>query len=102
MNNEAAQFKKMTETPVKPLIASLAVPTIISMLITAVYNTADTFFVAQISTEATAAVGPVFSLMMARCTAAAMWRPLRLVSPAVLSGSRFTGRLPTTNAILMR
>ncbi len=64
MNNEAAQFQKMTETPVKPLIASLAVPTIISMLITAIYNTADTFFVAQISTEATAAVGLVFSMMM--------------------------------------
>ena len=62
-SNEAAQFKKMTETPVKPLIASLAVPTIISMLITAIYNTADTFFVAQISTAATAAVGLVFSLM---------------------------------------
>ena len=63
MNNEAAQFKKMTETPVKPLIASLAVPTIISMLITAIYNTADTFFVAKISTAATAAAGLVFSLM---------------------------------------
>ena len=63
VNNEAAQFKKMTETPVKPLIASLAVPTIISMLITAIYNTADTFFVAKISTAATAAAGLVFSLM---------------------------------------
>ena len=61
--NENEQFIRMTETPVKPLITSLAVPTIISMLITAVYNTADTFFVAQISTAATAAVGLVFSLM---------------------------------------
>lgn len=53
----------MTETPVKPLICRMAVPTIISMLITSFYNMADTFFVGKINTSATAAVGIVFSLM---------------------------------------
>ncbi len=53
----------MTETPVPQLIIRLAIPTVISMLVTAVYNTADTFFVGQISTQATAAVGLVFTIM---------------------------------------
>lgn len=53
----------MTETPVPQLINRLAVPTIISMLVTGIYNTADTFFVGRISTQATAAVGLAFSVM---------------------------------------
>ncbi|MCI5774379.1 MAG: MATE family efflux transporter [Erysipelotrichaceae bacterium] len=56
--------KKMTTQPVAKLINELAVPTIISMLITSIYNMADTFFVAQIkNSSATAAVGVVFALM---------------------------------------
>ena len=39
------QFMKMTETPIPKLITSLAIPTIISMLVTSIYNMADTFFV---------------------------------------------------------
>ncbi|MFI3214161.1 MAG: MATE family efflux transporter [Eubacteriales bacterium] len=53
----------MTETKIPKLIWSLAIPTIISMLITSFYNMADTFFVGKINTSATAAVGVVFSLM---------------------------------------
>ena len=53
----------MTQTPVPKLILKLSVPTIISMLVTGIYNSADTFFVGKISTEATAAVGIVFSVM---------------------------------------
>ena len=53
----------LTKTPVPKFIMSLAVPTIISMLVTGIYNTADTFFVGKISTQATAAVGLVFSIM---------------------------------------
>lgn len=60
---EQKQFIKMTQTPVSRLICTLAVPTIISMLVTAVYNTADTFFVSQLGTSAAGAVGVVFSLM---------------------------------------
>lgn len=58
-----ARFRDMTETPVPKLITRLSVPTIISMLVTAIYNAADTFFVGRISTEATAAVGLAFSAM---------------------------------------
>ncbi len=59
----------MTQTPVPQLILTLSVPTIISMMVTAIYNTADTFFVARVSdvaeinTSATAAVGLVFTVM---------------------------------------
>lgn len=58
-----AHFIKMTETPVSKLIAKLAVPTIISMLVSSIYNMADTFFVSQLGTSASAAVGVVFSIM---------------------------------------
>ena len=45
----AVQYHKMTETPIPRLILSLAAPTILSMLITSIYNLADTFFVGRIS-----------------------------------------------------
>lgn len=64
--NEAARaerYERMTRTPVQRLALELSAPTIISMLVTSLYNMADTFFVGKISTEATAAVGVVFSLM---------------------------------------
>lgn len=57
------KFQYMTEEPIPRLVCSLAVPTIISMLITSFYNMVDTFFVGRINTSATAAVGVVFSLM---------------------------------------
>lgn len=57
------RFIYLTTTPVPELIMKMAVPTIISMLVTGIYNTADTFFVGRISTQATAAVGLVFSVM---------------------------------------
>ena len=57
------KYKMMMETPVSKLIPRLAVPTIISMLITSIYNMADTFFVSQLSTSASGAVGVNFSLM---------------------------------------
>lgn len=58
-----SRYEMMTRTPVPQLILRLSVPTIISMLVTGIYNTADTFFVGQISTQSTAAVGLVFSVM---------------------------------------
>ena len=57
------QYDKMVNTPVSKLIATLAIPTVISMLVTAIYNIADTFFVSHISMEASAAVGIVFPIM---------------------------------------
>ena len=58
-----AKYHQMTETPIPGLIARLAVPTICSMLITSIYNMADTYFVSQLGTDASAAVGVIFSLM---------------------------------------
>lgn len=58
-----AQYKKMTETPVAKLILVLAIPTIISMLVTSLYNMADTYFVGTIGTSASGATGVVFGLM---------------------------------------
>ena len=57
------RYRDLTETPVPKLILRLSVPTIISMLVTALYNAADTFFVGRISTAAIAAVGLAFSVM---------------------------------------
>ena len=61
--NANKQFIKMTQTPVNRLIASLAIPTVISMLITTVYNITDTYFVSKINISASGATGIVFSLM---------------------------------------
>ena len=56
------QYKKMTQTPVTKLVLMLSVPTIISMLVSNIYNIADTYFVSSIGTSASGAVGIVFAL----------------------------------------
>ena len=63
-NKQERKFHQMTETPVGRLICRLALPCIVSMLITSFYNMADTYFVGMLdSNSATGAVGVVFSLM---------------------------------------
>ncbi len=57
------KFIKMTTLPVENLMVRMALPTIVIMLISAMYNMADTYFVGSIGTTATAAVGVSFSLM---------------------------------------
>ena len=57
------RFVMMTESPVRQLVMKMAVPTIISMMVTALYNIIDAFFVGHISTEATAGVGVSFAYM---------------------------------------
>ncbi|MBQ6876872.1 MAG: MATE family efflux transporter [Oscillospiraceae bacterium] len=58
------KFRRMTEAPIGKLISKLAVPCIISMLVTSFYNMADTFFVGLLkSNSATGAVGVAFSMM---------------------------------------
>lgn len=52
----------MTTMGIPRLVASLAVPTTFSQLITVIYNTADTYFVSSIDTSASAAVGVAFAL----------------------------------------
>lgn len=65
MNTELQKekFRHMTQDPVEKLVCSMAVPSIISMLVSAFYNMADTFFVGKVSTQATAAIGVVFPYM---------------------------------------
>lgn len=58
-----SKLTRMTTAPIRKLVCTLAIPTVISMLVTSLYNIADTFFVGQIGTEATAGVGLVFPLM---------------------------------------
>ena len=53
----------MTTEPIPRLVSQMAVPTIISMLVTSFYNMVDTMFVGRINTQSTAAVGIVFSVM---------------------------------------
>lgn len=61
--NPEEKRKYLTEEKIPTLVLNMAVPSIISMLITSFYNMADTFFVGQIGTTATAAVGVIFPLM---------------------------------------
>ena len=63
MKKNVNRYEYLTQTPVPQLVCRLAVPTILSMLVTGLYNSADTFFVGRSSTQATAAVGLVFSVM---------------------------------------
>ena len=53
----------LTQAPAHRVILTMAVPTIITMLVTSLYNIADTFFVGQLDTQSTAAVGVVFPVM---------------------------------------
>lgn len=57
------KYTYLTTYPIPKAIATLSIPTIISMLVTSLYNIADTFFVGRINTQATAAVGIAFSIM---------------------------------------
>lgn len=56
-------YTYLTTAPVGQVILTMAVPTIVSMLVISLYNIVDTFYVGRISTQATAAVGIVFPVM---------------------------------------
>lgn len=57
------QYEYLTKTPVSKLVIRLGIPTTVSMLVTNIYNMADTYFVGKIGTSASGAVGIVFGLM---------------------------------------
>ena len=63
MDKQEIKHEKMTTTPIPRLVWSLAIPTIISMLISSIYNLTDTFFVGRLGTQSIAAVGIVISVM---------------------------------------
>ena len=56
-------YEKMTQQPIPSLLIQLSIPTIISMLVSNIYNMADTAFVGQLGTSASGAVGVVFGFM---------------------------------------
>ena len=58
-----SQYRRMTTEPVGRLVAELGVPSMLSMVISTVYNMVDTWFVARLGTQATAAVGISFAIM---------------------------------------
>lgn len=61
--NKLSQYDMMTKQPVGRLILKLGLPTTISMLVTNLYNMADTYFVGTLGTSASGATGVVFGLM---------------------------------------
>lgn len=61
--NYKDKFDKMAHAPLKWLITTLAVPTILTMLVSALYNMADSYFVGKIDTSSVASIGIVFSVM---------------------------------------
>ena len=62
MNSTEIYYKKMTETPVAKLVVRLGIPTTVSMLITSIYNMADTYFVGTLGKSAQGAIGILFTL----------------------------------------
>lgn len=62
-SHEQQQYIKMTATPIPKLLLLLSLPSIVSMIITSIYNTADAYFVSQLSTAASGAVGIVLPMM---------------------------------------
>ncbi len=56
------QHKKMTETPITPLLVSLSLPSVANMLLSSIYNMADTYFVTSLGESAIGGVGIVFSI----------------------------------------
>lgn len=63
MNQRDAKYIRLTTEPVQKLVCSFAVPAIISMMISSIYNIVDTYFVGHLDTQSTAALGVVFSYM---------------------------------------
>ena len=62
-NDKMNQFEKMTTTPIPRLIVSLSIPTVITMMVTNIYNLVDTAFVGELGNSASGAVGVVFGFM---------------------------------------
>lgn len=63
MSGADAKYHEMTERPVKPLILRLCIPAVVSNLVTTAYNLTDTFFIGQLGTSQSGAIGIAFSIM---------------------------------------
>ena len=84
MNAQDKKYIMMTTQPVSRLVSRLAVPSIITMMISAIYNMADTFYVAGIDVQSPAAVGVIFSYMaFIQAIAFFFGREAQITSPAL-------------------
>lgn len=63
LRREKAQYDRMTKTPIPRLVVSLGIPTMLNMMVTSLYNMADTMFVSSLGDQATGAVSVVLALM---------------------------------------
>ena len=59
---QMSHYDKMTQTPLVKLIVSLGIPTTISMLVTSIYNMADTYFVGTLGESQQGSIGILFTL----------------------------------------
>ena len=73
----------MKERPVFPLIMSMALPMVISMLVNSLYNIVDSYFVARISEDAMTALSlvyPVQNFINAVCHRFSAWESTLLIA----------------------
>ena len=91
--SENERYEMLVNGDIHKVIPRLAVPTIISMMVSAIYNMADTFFVSQLGTSASGAVGIIFSAMAIiqalSFTWPGVWAPDAMRTGNALSLSRF-------------
>ena len=57
------KYREMVQPPVPRLVLRLAIPSMVSMVVTALYNVVDAAFIGRLSTEATAGIGIAFAYM---------------------------------------
>ncbi len=62
IGNQESEYRRMTETPVARLVLSLSIPTVLSQMITSIYNMADTYFVTGLGDSAVGGVSVVYAL----------------------------------------
>lgn len=62
-NSKDKQYHLMRDTNIKKLVVKLAIPTTITMLVTSLYSIVDTYFVSQLGTSQSAAVGLVYPIL---------------------------------------
>lgn len=89
------QYNRMTQTPVHSLVIQLCIPTVISMLVTNIYNMVDTAFVGKLGNSASGAVGVVFGFMAILQAVGFLFGQGAGVSPPV-SWDRRSGRRPAS------
>lgn len=59
-----AKYIQMTQSPLRRLIMAMAIPAVIANIVSMIYNLTDTFFVGELGTSASAAVGVVMPIQI--------------------------------------